>query len=160
MKVNYFYTLMLLYLSGVLSGVINENSRLSKRYNMSVPNANDIKFYSGKNHYKLDSMYFQDRYLTGTKCVYRPERGCGMSGNFIIKLDYSAKCSYGDSSIKKIAVYDDDGDSVSEIINLTKIGQIKSSGRYIDIYFKNGCKISATYNYRNTQADSQIKSLA
>jgi len=158
MKFNYLFTFMLLCFSGVLSGVINGNSRLSKRYGyvLHINNPTDYKLSYGSSHRKLDIMYLSDGVLSGGICLYRPER-CATYGNFDIKLDYESTCNYGNSKIKRIAVHDSEGDPVSEIINLSKLGQNKFSNRYITFYFENGCKFTATYNYQNAKADYELR---
>jgi len=157
MKLNYLYTFMILCFSGVLSGVINSNTRLNKRMRyLPVPNPSDYKLSYGKSHQKLYLLNLGENHiLQGGICLYRPER-CGRDANFNIKLDYDTTCHYGNSKIKRIAVHDSEGDPVSEIINISKIGQDKFANRYITFYFENGCKFTATYNYKNTEADEEF----
>jgi len=158
MKLNYLYTFMILCFTGVLSGVINSNTRLNKRWlSLRVPNPKDYKLSYGKSLRQLDRLELRENHiLIGAICLYRPER-CGVFADFEIKLDYDTTCHYGNSEIKRIAVHDSEGDPVSEIINLTKLGQDKFSNRYITFYFENDCKFTATYNYKNAVADNELK---
>jgi len=148
---------MILCFSGVLSGVINSNTRLNKRwFRLLVPNPKDYKLSYGKSLRQLDRLELGENHiLYGAICLYRPER-CGVFASFSIKLDYDTTCHYGNSKIKRIAVHDSEGDPVSEIINISKIGQDKFANRYITFYFENGCKFTATYNYKNTEADEEF----
>ncbi|OUM64631.1 hypothetical protein PIROE2DRAFT_8552 [Piromyces sp. E2] len=146
-----FIAFLMVCLSGVLSHAV-DTTQLSKRsHDMEVPNAGSFKYRGKRQVFHFSKIVFSDRKLMASKCVIHHEKGyCRFYGTVTIPLKYNAKCSYGDSSIKKIRVYDSDGDEVSELIDITKVGQNKSSHRYIDFYFKNGCKFNATYNYKNT----------
>ncbi|OUM64630.1 hypothetical protein PIROE2DRAFT_8551 [Piromyces sp. E2] len=147
-----FIAFLMVCLSGVLSHAV-DTTQLSKRsYNMKVPNAGSFKYRAKRQVVNFDKIEFSDRKLVGSSCVIYNEKGqCRFYGTVTIPLKYDAKCSYGDSNIKKIRVYDSDGDEVSELINITKVGDKNiSSHRYIDFFFKNGCKFNATYNYRDT----------
>ncbi|OUM64628.1 hypothetical protein PIROE2DRAFT_8549 [Piromyces sp. E2] len=156
-----FIAFLMVCLSGVLSHAV-DTTQLSKRsYDMQVPNAGSFIYRGKRQVYHLSKIRFSDRTLTASRCFIFNEKGqCKYSGIITIPLKYNAKCSYGDSSIKKIRIYDSDGDEVSELIDITKVGKDKSSHRYIDFYFKNGCQFNATYNYKNASMNHFIASEA
>jgi len=158
-----FFTFIIVCLSGVFShAIVNEvdTTQLSKRsYRMEVPNPKSFQLRANDALRIFYKITFIDRKLVATKCFYFSSEYCRVTGSVTIKLQYDVQCSYGNSSIKKMKVFDGDGDEVSELIDLNKVGQNKSAHRYIDIYFNNGCKISAKYNYKDTSMSNIMSTL-
>ncbi|OUM64627.1 hypothetical protein PIROE2DRAFT_8548 [Piromyces sp. E2] len=150
-----FIAFLMVCLTGVLSHAV-DTTQLSKRsYDMEIPNPGSFKLKGESGEFHFFKIRLYDRKLVGTKCFNTDGNGnCKVSGSVIINLKSDPICLKNNSSIKKMRIYDNDGNEVSELIDITKVGQNISSHRYINIYFKNGCQFIATYNYKNTIINS------
>ena len=160
MNFYYLFTFMLVYFSGVLSGVIHEIPNINESSYFAVPYSSKFKVYTGSSLRALNSQSLRNNYLVGSVCVLHDGEKCKAISSVIMKLNYNPSCNYSNSTIKKMAIYNRKGKQVHELINLTKLGKNEVCDRHIRFYFKNGCEFAATFNYKDTDADGTLKSLA